>query len=473
VCAITGTNTMKASQASKASRHTLFLSTFSTLILVTLALLPQTAQAQYTFTNIASTGMSAMGGGTFTGFGVIRGNPSFEGPSISGNNVAFNAAYSGGTGNEGIFLYNGSLISTSTVATNAPNGAPNGGTFDGLTRYSLSGNNIVFQSLTRGIPGSPAGIFLYNGTSLSTIVTTFNNIPNSSQKQFYDFGFGVFSTGYNEGPNISGNNIIFYGDYVNITSGTSNTGIFSHNGTSLITVGTNEVNSGPLGTTFNGYSMPSISGNNIAFAGGGGTLGGGIFLYDGITLNRVVTTGMTVPTLGAISVSAPSLSGSNIAFLGTGTGSNNSGVFLYKDGSLSTIATTTPNGGPGGITFWHLNQSGGAGSLPSISGNTVAFLSQYDDGTQFDLKKGIFMQEGGGVLNKVVGTGDTLFGSTITNLIFSNNGLDGSTVAFQYTLANGQIGVATASAPVAAPEPGTLILFGLGGSLVLLRQKRG
>ncbi len=68
-----------------------------------------------------------------------------------------------------------------------------------------------------------------------------------------------------------------------------------------------------------------------------------------------------------------------------------------------------------------------------------------------------------GVTEPIIQTGDSLFGSTVSSLMFSPEGVDSSgmssantgiaDVAFIYVLANGQFGVAMA---VAVPEPSTL-----------------
>ena len=71
--------------------------------------------------------------------------------------------------------------------------------------------------------------------------------------------------------------------------------------------------------------------------------------------------------------------------------------------------------------------------------------------------------------NEVIGSGDALFGSTITALQFSPTSLnDPGQVAFYYELANGTTGIAVAN-PV--PEPGSASLL-LGGLLAILVPRR-
>ena len=66
----------------------------------------------------------------------------------------------------------------------------------------------------------------------------------------------------------------------------------------------------------------------------------------------------------------------------------------------------------------------------------------------------------GGVATRVIGTGDTLNGSTVTSLDLGPGGLnDAGQVAFRYRLTNNTFGVAVANVPV--PEPGSAAARGL------------
>ena len=87
----------------------------------------------------------------------------------------------------------------------------------------------------------------------------------------------------------------------------------------------------------------------------------------------------------------------------------------------------------------------------------VAFRAGLDAGGS-----GIFATlPGGGAPFAVVQTGDSLFGSTVSNLNFFRDGLgDSNLLAFKYDLADGRQGIAVAqiTAPVVVPEPGTVVL---------------
>ncbi len=78
---------------------------------------------------------------------------------------------------------------------------------------------------------------------------------------------------------------------------------------------------------------------------------------------------------------------------------------------------------------------------------TVAFAATLNTGGQ-----GIFV--GSAVTDKVIATGDSLFGSTVTNVQFTSRGLnDRSSVAFFATLANGNSGIFRADFQAREPKP--------------------
>jgi hypothetical protein len=71
---------------------------------------------------------------------------------------------------------------------------------------------------------------------------------------------------------------------------------------------------------------------------------------------------------------------------------------------------------------------------------------------------------------RVIGTGDALNGSTVTDLALGASGLnDDGDIAFNYTLASGTTGVAVASL---IPEPGSALLLVAAGGTLLSRRRR-
>jgi PEP-CTERM motif len=128
-----------------------------------------------------------------------------------------------------------------------------------------------------------------------------------------------------------------------------------------------------------------------------------------------------------------------------------SGIFTGSGGPVTAVAA-------GGLL-----ESGpflDFGLLPSINNmGTVAFLA-------------FLRPEGSGIFtgpdavaDRVIGTGDPLFGSTVTSLEFARQGLnDAGQVAFVAQLADGrQVVVRADPAQVGAvPEPSALALLALG-----------
>jgi hypothetical protein len=107
-----------------------------------------------------------------------------------------------------------------------------------------------------------------------------------------------------------------------------------------------------------------------------------------------------------------------------------------------------------------------SGNNPAINNSgTIAFTTSLDDGGE-----GIFITSDSG-LHEVIATGDTLLGSTVTNLSFSQEGFNNNgQIAFFAELADGTQGIFRAdrvgAPPTSVPEPasaaGLLVLGALG-----------
>ena len=131
------------------------------------------------------------------------------------------------------------------------------------------------------------------------------------------------------------------------------------------------------------------------------------------------------------------------------------GIYSGEGGLLTTIADLS-----GPYNRFDLNFGN-----PSINAaGTVAFAAGLDAGGG-----GIFLGDGAAT-SKIIGTGDALFGSTITGGSISTTGLnDFGQVAFYYQLANGTTGIAIAT-PV--PEPSASLLLALFFGLSLARRTK-
>jgi hypothetical protein len=215
------------------------------------------------------------------------------------------------------------------------------------------------------------------------------------------------------------------------------------NGTSVTTIAT--TTGAPFsrfGSIGNSY-RPSINNNGmVAFQASLDAGGSGIFTLLNGTLTTVADTSGIFSSFGV----NPSLSDNGmVAFLAS-LRAGGSGIFLGNGsmgGSTSLIADTASSlfsgfdqvslGGEGTVAF-----------LARLTGGGTGIFTGSSDGTAT------------GKTNKVIQTGDMLFGSTVTGLDFHSEGLnDGGQVAFRYTLADGRNGIARAQV---IPEPGSLLL---------------
>lgn len=134
------------------------------------------------------------------------------------------------------------------------------------------------------------------------------------------------------------------------------------------------------------------------------------------------------------------------------------GIFTSSGGNYTTIADSS------GLFDYF--------SAPTINdAGTVAFWASLDSGDQ-----GIFTGADP-VANKVIATGDTLFGSTVTGLTFSPKGFnDAGQIAFIASLGNGRQGLfradPEAQVPTSVPEPGSIVGLGLLGLTTFLMRKQ-
>jgi hypothetical protein len=194
-------------------------------------------------------------------------------------------------------------------------------------------------------------------------------------------------------------------------------------------------------------NAPAIDGSVVAFKGEFDGSSEGVFIGTGGTPSTVVQTGDPAPTGTFDGFGAPSISGNTLAFEGVFDG-DTPGIFTVSGGTQATIVAF---GDPAPSGMFEDFEA------PAISGSTVAFLGLWDDG---DEQSGIFISSGG-MLETVIKTGDSLFGSIVTGLDFGRFGLDpdgSGSLAFSYDLADGRFGIAMAR-PTGVPEaPAWLML---------------
>ncbi len=344
----------------------------------------------------------------------------------------------------------GSLVPIVKSTDPAPFPSGAGDTLFSFSRPVIAGGVTAFTA-DHGSGGNRS-LFTGTGGPLNTLVKPGDPSPAPGVK----FGSVL------QGSAIDGNTVAFASD----------PGLFTDSG-GVITTIVKINDAAPSGTFSEGFYPPSISGGNVAFGGVFGSGSFGIFTSRGGSKTTIVKTGDPAPTgtftnfVGG-STDNYDLSGDTVAFfanykstvfpLGSG-----SGIFTGNGGAITAIAKTgDPGPFPGPMQGF---------SSPTIAGNWVAFLALYN-GSRGSGGPGIIARNGGGPLVSVIHIGDTLFGSTVTNLAYSSFGLDtdgSGRLAFQYQLLNGVNGIAIAE-PV--PEPTSLTLFYLGLVSLALPTRR-
>ena len=335
----------------------------------------------------------------------------FNSPALNAvGTVAFRASLD--TGIQGVFSGNGNTITTIAIA-------PSLSGYLGPPAINRAGT-VAFAASPNS--GSGDSIFAGNGGPLVTIANTAG--------QFKDF-----AAGHSTAINTSGT-VAFWA-----SQDAGPAGIFINSGGAVMPV---FLNSAPL---FADSSIAFNDAGTLAFRKSNGT---GIVTVNGGLITTIADSTGPLNYFG----SAPSLNGNGtVAFVAGINGSDGGtfGIYTGNGGPLTTIADISgPFSSFGSFNFGH----------PSINdAGTVAFGAILDAGGG-----GLFIGDGTAT-NEVIGSGDALFGSTVTGLSISPTSLnDSGQVAFYYELANGTTGIAIAN-PVPEPAPALLLALSFGLSL--------
>ncbi|KAB8316652.1 PEP-CTERM sorting domain-containing protein [Tolypothrix campylonemoides VB511288] len=316
----------------------------------------------------------------------------------------------------------------------------------------------------RSISAAGDSIFISNGGTITTIADTSGS-----------FGFlGSFSI------NNSGTVAFQAGLKGGVVNGVGpGVGIYTNNGGSLTTISFDAGAGSVL------VSRPSINDSGtVAFAdnrfgdiyignGGPPTLiadanGGNPVINNQGTVSVVLPGASLVTRNGGVTTTITDTSGSFASLSGDGSPINNEGTvalraFLRSGGQ----GIYTGNGGPLTTIADTSGSFSGFVGTPAINDEaTVAFFASLDGGGS-----GIFTGSDP-VVNKIIGTGDTLFGSTVITVGDSNPQTlnNRGQIAFTAALADGTRGVYVAT-PV--PEPLTIAGSGLAlAGLVLFKRRQ-
>ncbi len=295
-------------------------------------------------------------------------------------------------GTQGVYSGDGGSIST------IDDGA---GPRNAFNDPSINDNGVLAFRAAPDTGGS--GIFIGSGGAVTTI----------SDNQ------GPFSTSFGNGPQINTSGTVVF--HAGLDTG--GIGIFTSTGGPATAIATTNAP-----TNFSNLAQnPSINdGGVVAFRGTHNTLSSGIFTGNGGPTTTIASTnGPVFDSVG----SAPMINnGGTVAFFAT-LDAGGAGIFTGNGGATTTIADTS---GPyESFSNYAINDAG-----------TVVFEADLDGGGT-----GIFTGPDY-VTNKVIRTGDLLFGSIVTGLEFFQGINDQGEIAFIYTLASNMSGIAVALIPI-------------------------
>jgi hypothetical protein len=341
---------------------------------------------------------------------------------------------------------------------------------------ALSGNGAL--AFTAGLADGTTVLYRFSGGALQPVASTasfFSRFGDVSINDAGQIGFeGSFEDVLGEG--------IFRADGTTITTiaGTRNAGAFDFVNASpslnavgrMAFIGALEQNfvdgvfagdGGPVETLYDDTgevdsfnNNPSL--NDLGFVAFGGLRAAdgaeGIFLGNGgpITTLADDTDGFFTFFFD------PSLNNSNAAaFYAVINGGTGQGIFLAQGGAVTPILQ-------GGF-----DQFLSFGFNPSLNNlGQVAYVVEPTFGNQ------ILAVGSDPVAGRVIGSGDTLFGQTVTGVSLWREGLnDAGQVAFTAFFEDGSAGIFLATPTTATPEPVTLVLVGAGLFAIGLRRWRG
>lgn len=335
---------------------------------------------------------------SFTFTNIADSNSQF---SFVGNNPVINeqgtVAFSADliSGGSGIFTNNGGAITT-TIADNK-------GIFSSFGSYALNDHGTVaFTADLKGLnlQTGGRGLFTGNGGAINKIADT-----NGEIKNFYE-------------PAINNNGTVAFGG----TRDGGNLGIFAFKNNSIITIsdqGTRWASINNRGTVAYGAFLPN---DNLS-----------IFTGDGGAVTRIADSTGPLKNL-----QIPAINNSGIVAFNASFDTGGNGIFESIDGVINNVADT----------------SGAFNIVRAVSINdhdAIVFGADLKAGGE-----GIFTGANP-VTDKVITTGDLLFGSKVTQLFaFSNKFLNNSgQIAFHAQLADGRTVIARAE-PISAVPPTTI-----------------
>jgi len=251
-------------------------------------------------------------------------------PMIDGHNVAFRAWSGAGSGEGwGVFTSVAGVLETSADATtDVPGGAqdiPVG------TAFALDGTSVAYES---GL-----GVYVATAGSARVVADTATAVPG---------GVGSF-TGFLSAVSADGGNIAFEaGSTLSLDPLTLLYGIYAEIDGVLVRIADTETLIPGNAETFDGFTSLdqglSISGESVAFSGGGGaSFTRGLYVYRDGELHKLIEVGddLDGKVVGGLDFGSEGFSGDHVAFLAT-FGDGTSGVYLAnipEPGTALLLAT--------------------------------------------------------------------------------------------------------------------------------------
>ena len=364
-----------------------------------------------------------------------------------------------------IFTGNGNG-STTTIIDKSSYGGFSG--YNSATFFAPSINNAgttafaasVYNSGQLVVPG-PTAVLSGSGGPINTVAYSSQPFsfalvnPNGNPNDFSNYGAA--------GNFVTAAIINNAGTVAYVKGQNGETGIYSTTrGGATTTIADT---SGPLSNFYNGgffvtrnanpfsaYTLPDINDQGtVAFNATLDTGGRGIFTGNGQQTTKIADT-----SEGFTYFSSPSINDSGTLAFNAGLNTGDSAIFASTDGKLTTIADTS-------------------GSFSSFRSDVainelgkVAFLADLDNNS-----RGLFTGSKDLGFKEVIAVGDTLGGSTVTQLRISRNGLnDAGQIAFDAVLADGSQSIFRAE-PVPEPSDGIISVLALAiFSMVGYRWRR-
>lgn len=204
---------------------------------------------------------------------------------------------------------------------------------------------------------------------------------------------------------------------------------------------------GTFKDTSDQFAEVRLSGGRVTFTGIDSAGKKGIYRQDGLSLGVVLdSSSSALPGQGTFtSFGQISPSGDDIAF-GAAVSAGGGGVYSRIGGTLTEIAALGQVM-PGGATLSGLR-------LVSLDGGSVVF---------FDPTASVIYTNFDGVLRRLIGSGDTLDGKTVSFVNMSEAGRDGNKVAFSVIFSgNSPISPDSALYVATLPGPGGVAVVGFG-----------